>query len=130
MANLFGNSKFENFQKFPLLHGIAQKRLNIPFEVRRSKVQSVRHTVFPLDKTTICTRRMISSPLILRFKLSKLSRIPYQFFFRFTVSKRCVFLPKTRNWRLEYSSFQRAAPLIPLKLHKLKKDKSFVSRPP
>ena len=23
MANLFGNSKFENFQKFPLLHGIA-----------------------------------------------------------------------------------------------------------
>ena len=25
MANLFANSKFENFQKFPLLHGIAPK---------------------------------------------------------------------------------------------------------
>ena len=33
----------------------SDKRLNIPFEVRRSKVQSVRHAVFLLDKTTICT---------------------------------------------------------------------------
>ena len=27
MANLFANSKFENFQKFPLLHGIALKHI-------------------------------------------------------------------------------------------------------
>ena len=50
----------------------SNKRLNIPFEVRRSKVQSVRHAVFPLDKTTICTRSTISSPIILRFTPWKL----------------------------------------------------------
>ena len=54
----------------------SDKRLNIPFEVRRSKVQSVRHAVFPLDKTTICTRSTISSPIILRFTPWKLSSIP------------------------------------------------------
>ena len=54
----------------------SDKRLNIPFEVRRSKVQSVRHAVFPLDKTTICTQNMISSPIILRFTPWKLSSIP------------------------------------------------------
>ena len=45
----------------------SDKRLNIPFEVRRSNVQSVRHAVFPLDKTTICTRSTISLLIILRF---------------------------------------------------------------
>ena len=54
----------------------SDKRLNIPFEVRRSKVQSVRHAVFPLDKTTICTRSTISAPIILRFTPWKLSSIP------------------------------------------------------
>ena len=45
-------------------------------------------------------------------------------------SKRCVFLPKMRNWHLEYSNFKRVAPFLPLKFHKLNQDKSFVSRPP
>ena len=81
----------------------SDKRLNIPFEVRRSKVQSIRHTVFPLDKTTICTRSTISSAIILRFTLSKLSSIPWQFFFRFTVSKKCVFLWKM--WKLVSENF-------------------------
>ena len=54
----------------------SEKRLKIPFEVRRSKVQSVRHAVFPLDKTTIWTQSTISPPLILRFPGLKLSSIP------------------------------------------------------
>ena len=75
----------------------SDKRLNIPFEVRRSKVQSVRHAVFPLDKTTICTQNTISLPIILRFTPWKLSSIPYQFFFRSTVLKKCAFIRKMRK---------------------------------
>ena len=108
----------------------SEKRLNIPFEVHHSKVQSVHRAVFPLNKTTICTRSTISSPLILRFPGLKLSSIPWQFFFRFTVSKICVFLPKKRNWRLEYSSFKCAESFLPLKFHTLNEDKIFFSRPP
>ena len=85
----------------------SDKRLNIPFEVRRSKVQSVRHAVFPLDKTTICTRSTISLPIILRFTPWKLSSIPLQFFFRSTVSKKCVFLRKMRKLLSENLSAQR-----------------------
>ena len=85
----------------------SDKYLNIPFEVRRSKVQSVRHAVFPLDKTTICTRSTISSPIILRFTPWKLSSIPQQFFFRSTVSKKCVFLQKMRKLVSENLSAQR-----------------------
>ena len=88
------------------------KHFNFTKPILRSNVDFETAAISPLDKTISCPRSSIYFAILLGFSCSKHSISPWKLLFRFTVSKICVFLPKTRNWRLEYSSCKRAAPFL------------------
>ena len=80
--------------------------------IRRSNVDFEMAAISPLDKTTSCPRSSIFS----QYGFGCLGR-NFRIFLRSSsfdlpFRKDVFSFLKTRNWRLEYSSFKRAAPFL------------------